>query len=323
MKGRFILIFLVIVFVLSAIYISFQQRVTSFDDTAIAETYSEKNSNDNIDTANVRPSVEKEVDPQASASSDSSKAQEGPDTLEEDLTEAEEAKIYELEEFMAEARENNAKCEQALSSVFQDPQFIDPRNEKYLDPQYIHQTLDQLEEVLSSFSPAHIYQHMEEMVQENVRVDPLEFTQNTLEISGCLSPRMESFMMSAFDAMFYHEYEQDQIRPVVERILNGFLQTPVVQAPSLLSLSFQLNNLRLLERTGLFEMGYGDLLSDLQSEMMEDHREFSEVLYGGSGSVDDQRRRREIFSDFQKRAILQDEIHRIMEDMRRDLARGR
>lgn len=324
MSKRAFLIFIVLFLVILTIYLALERRSSSVGEVVAVVDNREylHGGSEKVETAGDFEVSHQQVGEQQDLSIMSSQdtASEMTEILEEKLSEDEQLEIARLEEMMNEVRNVNQQCEEKINQSFHDPRFIDPRSEFYQDPHYILNMFNNLSEIIGRASVDGTYQQMQEMLSRDIAFDPLEFNQNTLELSGCLSPRLESFMMSAVDAMFFHEYDQETKLSLVQSLFDSVLSTEVVNAKGLLSLSFQLNALRLVDRMGVLENSYTDVISELISEMMEDHRALSEVLYGNSTHIDNQARRREISADFHKREIIREELNQIINQMRRELS---
>lgn len=222
---------------------------------------------------------------------------------------------------LSEIQKISRECESDLGELFEDPNFVDPRSDFYANPENAMRMVDILiAAVLSAYPTTEIYSELETAVDSGLPFDAREINHYMVELNGCLNPRIESFLMTLFDSFQIHNYSDEHRQSITSHILNYGLRSPVLSAPTLLSLNFQLNILNGMVRTGTLPLDIASDLESLQMQLVESHRNMSEVVYLEDERVSARDRRSEVYSDFRSREYVNQELQRLLDDLRRSLA---
>lgn len=228
-----------------------------------------------------------------------------------------EAVALEVGQKIEEYKQKGQECEADMAELFDDPNFVDPRSEFYANPEYPMMMIDSIMgAALHAYTPQDAYIELESAVEQGLEFDTKQLNQFMMEMHGCLSPRIEIFLMTFFDSAQVHDYGPEIRSQISVFVITYLLDTPMLEPPTLLSLSFQINVLQGMARNGLIPSETLTRLEDIQMGLMDGHRAFSEVVYGDDDRVTARDRREEMYSDFRNREVISEEINDILRQLR-------
>lgn len=189
--------------------------------------------------------------------------------------------LKKIEEELQEFQKVNPICEEQMAELLESHLLIDPRSSFYADPengmQLAHSALTG---TLYLYHPMQTYRRISELAfLAEESINPRQVIQYQMQLQGCLSPRVEGFLMTFFDAAYVQNYPEAIKKRIASYIINTYFQTSLLAPPTLISLSFKLNILNSMAQNQLISSYHLPQIESLQLQLLEGHQVLSEAVF--------------------------------------------